>query len=196
MNDGSDSCSPGGTNDEPPQSGRAGQMFVDIIEDAGNWAAISDIDDAVRTAAAAASEFPETGLAEGLAAIALSDDTHIAALNADYRGKSSPTNVLSFPAAPDLPSVMPEERFLGDIILAAETVMREASDLDIPPRHHVQHLVVHGLLHLTGFDHDTDAAAETMEALETRILATLDIPDPYAQVATKAQAQAKTKTEA
>ena len=189
MNDGSDSSSPSGTNDEPPQSGQAGQMFVDIIEDAGNWGAIGDIEDAVRTAAAAASKFPETDLADGLAAIALSDDEHVAALNADYRGKPSATNVLSFPAAPDLPGVTPEGRFLGDIILAAETVMREAAELDIPPRHHVQHLVVHGLLHLTGFDHDTDEEAEVMEALETRILATLDIPDPYAHLAQSAEAE-------
>ena len=73
--------------------------------------------------------------------------------------------------------------------LGEAPTLREAAELDIPPRHHVQHLVVHGLLHLTGFDHDTDEEAEVMEALETRILATLDIPDPYTQVATKAEAR-------
>lgn len=188
MNDGSDSSSPGGTTDEPPQSGQAGQMFVDVVFDAGNWDAISDVEGAVIAAAAAAAGFPETDLAGRLAAIALSDDEHTATLNADYRGKPSPTNVLSFPAAPDLPEEAPDEHFLGDIILAAETVMREAAELQIPARNHLQHLVVHGLLHLTGFDHDNDEAAERMESLESRILATLDIPDPYAQAIAEAKA--------
>jgi probable rRNA maturation factor len=68
---------------------------------------------------------------------------------------------------------------LGDVVLAAETVAAEARDLGIPVSHHVQHLVVHGLLHLLGHDHESDAEADRMEALETRILAVLGVPDPY-----------------
>jgi probable rRNA maturation factor len=73
--------------------------------------------------------------------------------------------------------------FLGDIVFAAETVIGEAEDRGIPPAHHFQHLVVHGLLHLLGFDHETDAEAERMERLERMILARLGIPDPYADEA-------------
>ncbi|HEY1245994.1 MAG TPA: rRNA maturation RNase YbeY [Hyphomicrobiaceae bacterium] len=73
-----------------------------------------------------------------------------------------------------------EPRHLGDVVLAAETLRREAAEQGIPPAHHLQHLVVHGLLHLLGFDHDTEAQAEAMERLEAQILGTLGVPDPYA----------------
>ena len=71
--------------------------------------------------------------------------------------------------------------YLGDVVLAAETVVLEAAERGIAPTAHLQHLVVHGLLHLLGFDHDTDAEAERMEHLETEILATLGIANPYAE---------------
>lgn len=158
-------------------------MSVDIVDNGGDWSAVSDPAAAVIAAAAAAARFPETCLAGTSVAVALADDAEVAALNAAYRGKSAPTNVLSFPA-PQLPAGVPPHdeggRFIGDIILAAETVMREAADLGISPVHHLQHLTVHGLLHLSGFDHQDHRSAETMEALETRILATLSIADPYA----------------
>ena len=69
---------------------------------------------------------------------------------------------------------------MGDVVLAAETVRHEVADRGIEPRHHLQHLVVHGLLHLLGYDHQTEAAAEEMEGLEAEILATLGVADPYA----------------
>jgi probable rRNA maturation factor len=72
-----------------------------------------------------------------------------------------------------------QSRHLGDIVLAAETILREAAELGINPRHHLQHLVVHGLLHLLGYDHQSEAEAEPMEALEVEILAGLGIPNPY-----------------
>lgn len=187
MSEDSDS-SPTGADSEPPQTGPAGLMSVDVIENGGNWSAVENAVAAVREAAGAASRFPESRLAGASVAIALAGDREVAALNASYRGKASPTNVLSFPA-PDLPAdIEPAERFLGDVILAAETVMGEAAGMGIPPRHHLQHLVVHGLLHLSGFHHETDEAAARMETLETRILATLAIPDPYAEVAAPAGA--------
>ncbi|KUO56968.1 MAG: hypothetical protein APF80_11150 [Alphaproteobacteria bacterium BRH_c36] len=154
-------------------------ISVDVLENGGDWTAIADAAAAVREAARAAAGIPETGLTGTSAAIALAGDAEVAALNASYRGKPAPTNVLSFPA-PEMPAAFENgERFLGDIILAAETVTREAAEMGIPTEHHLQHLVVHGLLHLSGFDHDNDEAAHHMEALETRILATLAIPDPY-----------------
>ncbi len=89
--------------------------------------------------------------------------------------------MLSFPAPEPPPGVLaPDEPLpLGDIVLAAETVAAEAREAGIPFEHHVQHLVVHGVLHLLGHDHESDMEAEVMEALETRILAVLGVPDPY-----------------
>lgn len=187
MSDDNDS-SPSGAESEPPQPGPTGPMSVDVIEDEADWSAVEDAAAAVREAAYAAARFPETGLAGTNAAIALASDEAVAALNASYRGKAAPTNVLSFPSPPIPDGVALEEPFLGDVILAAETVAREAAEMGIPTRHHLQHLVVHGLLHLTGFDHDTDEAAQRMEAFETRILAILAIPDPYADAPVLAEA--------
>ncbi len=110
-------------------------------------------------------------------AVLLTGDAALADLNAEWRGKSGPTNVLSFPA-PDLPGA-PADAPLGDIALALETLMREAAAQVKPLPHHFAHLLTHGLLHLLGYDHETSAEAEVMEELETRILARLGIPCPY-----------------
>jgi probable rRNA maturation factor len=96
----------------------------------------------------------------------------VRALNARDRKKDKPTNVLSYPSG--------ERAFLGDVVLARQTVWREARQQRKTPADHVCHLVVHGTLHLMGYDHETgDADAERMEARERRILAKLDIGDPY-----------------
>ncbi len=104
--------------------------------------------------------------------VALSDDRRVRALNRRDRGKDKPTNVLSYPSG--------EKTFLGDIVLARQTVWREARAQKKTPADHLAHLVVHGTLHLLGHDHETsDADAERMEALERRILKKLGIADPY-----------------
>jgi probable rRNA maturation factor len=109
--------------------------------------------------------------------VMLSDDARVREVNRAWRKMDKPTNVLSFPAAEaDKISSSP---FLGDVILAFETVEREAADEDKPFADHVAHLMVHGFLHLIGYDHETDQEAERMEALETRALAELGIADPY-----------------
>ncbi|MFZ5670670.1 MAG: rRNA maturation RNase YbeY [Pseudomonadota bacterium] len=107
-------------------------------------------------------------------AILLTADEAVADLNARFRGKAGPTNVLSFPA-PENP-----EGHLGDIALAFGVCAREAAEQGKPLAHHLQHLVAHGVLHLVGYDHQTEAEAGEMEALERRILAGLGVPDPYA----------------
>lgn len=110
--------------------------------------------------------------------LVLTDDARIRVLNRDWRGFDKPTNVLSFPAADaddDDPGPL-----LGDVIVAHETMAREAAAEGKSLDDHVAHLLVHGLLHLFGFDHETDEEAEEMEALETEILAGLGIADPYA----------------
>ncbi|QBY01563.1 rRNA maturation RNase YbeY [Rhodophyticola sp. CCM32] len=117
-------------------------------------------------------------------------DARIAALNADFRARPQPTNVLSWPAeaVEVLPGEMPElpevtetgpARELGDIAIAHGVCTRESAAAGKPFEHHVTHLLVHGTLHLLGFDHISDADAALMEGLETRILARLGVPDPY-----------------
>ena len=103
----------------------------------------------------------------------LTDDATIADLNRRFRQRDQPTNVLSFPA-PQNP-----ERFLGDIALAYGVCAREAREQGKPLAHHLQHLVAHGVLHLLGYDHVSDAQADEMEDLERAVLAGLGIPDPY-----------------
>lgn len=109
------------------------------------------------------------------------DDATIAELNAEWRGQPQPTDVLSFPADDDAgPVVAGAPRLLGDVVLAFETCRRDAEALERPFGDHVRHLLVHGLLHLLHFDHQTPEEAETMEALEIGVLADLGVPDPYA----------------
>ena len=115
------------------------------------------------------------GVAE--VSVLLTDDAEQQALNRDWRGYDKSTNVLSFP---QLEPFTPLAGLLGDITLARETVAREAEEMDIAFEAHFTHLVVHGFLHLLGHDHIEDGEAETMEALETQILARLGIADPYA----------------
>jgi probable rRNA maturation factor len=111
--------------------------------------------------------------------VLFTDDVHIKELNARWRGKDKPTNVLSFPAfSASREKALPP--MLGDIVLAHETVSREAELDEKRFDHHLTHLILHGLLHLLGFDHETEEEAEAMEAAERRILAKLAIADPYA----------------
>jgi probable rRNA maturation factor len=157
--------------------GRASRatLEVDVVcDDEDRWCGLSDVEAIVHAAADAIASWPELLDGPATVTIALSSDDEVAALNARFRGKAKPTNVLSFPASDGSP-----DGVLGDIILAQETVLREASDQGTPPVHHVQHLVVHGILHLLGYDHEAPGEAERMEALEIRILEKLGIANPY-----------------
>jgi probable rRNA maturation factor len=111
--------------------------------------------------------------------LVFTNDAEIKEINAEWRDQDKPTNVLSFPAFPLEPGGMPGP-MLGDIVVARETVEREAVDLDKSFSDHLTHLLVHGFLHLFGYDHMEKDEAEEMEALETRILAVLGLSDPYA----------------
>ncbi|WP_237479076.1 rRNA maturation RNase YbeY [Lichenibacterium dinghuense] len=151
-------------------------LTVDLAVEDPSWAAIPDLQALVERAAAAA--LAEAGVEpdEGVELSCLfCDDDAIRALNAQWRGKDKPTNVLSFPT--EGPGA---EAMLGDIALAWGTVKREAEAEGRPVEHHVAHLVVHGTLHLLGEDHEDEAEADTMEAMETRAMARLGLPDPYA----------------
>lgn len=147
---------------------------VEIVEDDGDWSRLDDIDGLIETAAQAAFEAVRGRDTPGFVTVALSSDTHVRDLNGRFRGKPKPTNVLSFPAGAGAP-----DGHIGDIVLGLETVMREAQEQDIPLPHHVQHLIVHGVLHLLGYDHETSTDAEKMEALEISILSKLGIANPY-----------------
>lgn len=159
---------------EPPQ--RA-DLTVEVVRHGGAWdeSAVSDAT-VVLAAHAAFAEGQPKMLVSFEVTVLLTDDSEMRALNKTWRGKDAPTNVLSFPAgeAPD------EEAALGDIVIAYETTTKEATDADLALEDHVSHLVVHGMLHLLGFDHSQDDEAERMEDLERRSLASIGIADPYA----------------
>lgn len=157
---------------------RARSLRVEVVHAAGDWSGIADAGDLVEAAVAAVgARLPATSAAA--LCIALSDDDEVRALNRSYRGKDSPTNVLSFPAPASVMAAGGEPRHLGDVVLALGTLMAEARALAIAPAAHLQHLTVHGVLHLLGHDHIEPAAAEAMEALEVEILASLGVADPY-----------------
>ncbi|MFT4184235.1 MAG: rRNA maturation RNase YbeY [Rhizobium sp.] len=111
--------------------------------------------------------------------LVFTDDASIREINAEWRDQDKATNVLSFPAFPLVPGGKPGP-MLGDIIIARETVEREAAELEKSFDDHLTHLMVHGFLHLFGYDHMNNGEAERMEGLETRILAGLGLSDPYA----------------
>lgn len=168
-----------GRESEPPR-----RLSLEVVVEEGDWPDARALGGLVAGVARALEAMPEAAILlrnPASACVAFATDAAVRGLNAQYRGKDKPTNVLSFPAQP-LPSgvLEPDQPVpLGDIILAAETVLAEARDLGIPLEHHVQHLVAHGTLHLLGHDHEADKEAEIMEALETRILAALGVSDPY-----------------
>ncbi|PWV59331.1 rRNA maturation RNase YbeY [Plasticicumulans acidivorans] len=143
--------------------------------------------------ASAASGLPDAAALRGWAEAALAaadftdpaemsvrivDEAESAELNEGYRQKSGPTNVLSFPFELP-PGVKLERELLGDLVVCAPVVAREATEQGKPLGAHWAHMIVHGTLHLLGYDHLDDAEAATMEGLEVRILAGLDIPNPY-----------------
>lgn len=156
------------------------RLSSDILVNGGDWDAQADSEAVVEraiAAAAAAAKAPEGAEV----AILLTDDATIRTLNRDWRGFDKPTNVLSFPAAPQPGAGAGAPPMLGDIAIAYETTAREAETEGKTFADHLAHLAVHGLLHLLGYDHETDTEAEIMEGLERDVLASLGIADPYAE---------------
>ena len=154
-------------------------MNVSIEVEDQAWLALSGLETHVCAAIEAALAGTGSDNEDYDVAVLFTDDDAIAAINAEWRGQSKPTNVLSFPTPADLPVPHGEARPLGDIVLAHGVIAREAIEQGKTLRDHTVHLIVHGTLHLLGFDHETDDEALEMEALETSILKGLGISDPY-----------------
>ena len=159
---------------KPPER-PAAPLQIDIRIQSQLWDGQPLAEKIVRNSVLAAATALST--AGGEVSIVLTDDSAIRTLNRDWRGIDKPTNVLSFPASgPDTGEGL---RLLGDIVIAFETLERECTDENRDFLHHLAHLAVHGFLHLNGYDHETDAQAEAMEGLESKIMTRLNLPDPY-----------------
>jgi len=155
-------------------------LSLDIVDDYGKWSGVEPVLGLVLAAGDSLARHRRfAGDEPKSACILLSDASHVRRLNAQYRGLDKATNVLSFPAASTTSVPVDEPESLGDIVLAQDVVAQEATDQGVSVEHHLQHLVIHGLLHLMGFDHERGEDADLMEGLEVEILASLDIPDPY-----------------
>jgi probable rRNA maturation factor len=146
---------------------------VELLTESPLWRAEARAEPVLRQALQSAAALTAT---TGEVAIVLTDDAALRTLNRTWRGIDKPTNVLSFPA----PATANAPRILGDVVIAHETVRREAAADGKPFEHHLAHLAVHGFLHLLGYDHETESKAETMERLERTILEGLGVSDPYA----------------
>jgi probable rRNA maturation factor len=183
----------------------ARDLDISISLEAGDWeVVVADVEQRIETAARAAFDAAERpSVLDGAPAemsLVLADDALVRTLNRDYRDKDKPTNVLSFALLDDLDDTdddlardegMPI--LIGDVILAFETVQREAREQGKSVGDHLTHLVIHGVLHLLGYDHQSDPDADRMERLETSILARMGIADPYsANPAQAAGAQGET----
>jgi probable rRNA maturation factor len=151
-----------------PGAAMKGAVAIEVSADAAAWLAACPEAAIVAEGAARAAL---ASVASGVVGVVLTDDAEQRELNRRYRGRDAPTNVLAFP--------LDDAPLLGDVVLAFETVSREAAEQGKPIADHLRHLVVHGVLHLLGFDHETEADAAIMETREVEILRGLGVPDPY-----------------
>jgi probable rRNA maturation factor len=150
---------------------------IDIIFSADAWTGLDGAEKLTRDCVEASVAESRVTLAPDCeVSVTFCDDAEIQELNAEWRGKDKPTNVLSFPT----PGPLLARPLLGDIVIAYETVAREAAEQEKTLREHTAHMVIHGFLHLIGYDHETAAEAEDMESLERRIASRLGLRDPYA----------------
>ncbi len=162
----------------PRTSDPTRSVAIDLAIPCAKWRrALSDAETVATEAARAALKHSGKKFGAAELSLILSDDKTVHKLNAQWRGKDAPTNVFAF--ASDESPKGPAPTLLGDVILAYETVKREAKEQDKTLPDHFRHLVIHGVLHLLGYDHQADREAKKMESLETRILALMGVADPY-----------------
>jgi probable rRNA maturation factor len=149
-------------------------MNLDISIDDRDWNTVPNLRKLARNAISATLKENSVSLS-----LLFTSDAKILEINRQWRGKAMATNVLSFPVSAETSVPKGEPRPLGDVILAFGTVSREAGEQKKPIAHHVTHLIVHGVLHLLGYDHENDDEAEAMEAREIAVLAVLGMENPY-----------------
>lgn len=147
--------------------------MIEVVVENEEWLAALPDAEALAGACLNAAQGYETGLVGKEMSLLLASDEAVAALNRRFRQKDRPTNVLSFPSGDD-------GDFLGDMALARQTCVREATERQIALQDHAAHLIIHAMLHLVGYDHQTDEEAEAMERRETEILVSMGVADPYA----------------
>ena len=153
-------------------------LCIDIAVEHEAWRGLGDLETLAARAGAAVLLASAIHAADGVEwSIVLADDAFVRALNARWRGKDKPTNVLSFPT-----NEATRKHAIGDVVVAWETSAREADERGWSMPNYLAHLLVHGLLHLLGYDHETDQEAEAMEAVEARALASLGIASPFEAV--------------
>lgn len=153
------------------------ELTFDISSE--DWNQLESPEQLVRTAAGAAFAADGFDAADVELSVVLADDEFVADLNQRWRDKPGPTNVLSFPVGEEIAHGPGEPRFIGDIVLASGVVIGQANDAGKPLETHLSHLIVHGVLHLLGYDHQDDVSAGRMQAIETAAMALLSLPDPY-----------------
>lgn len=159
-----------------PSIAAAPRIAADVIVEDAGWGAEAALLALIERAVDATAAVARLTVPPGAElSVLLTDDARVRSLNRDYRGKDAPTNVLSFPAGP----VPPRSALIGDIVLARQTLEAEAAAAGTSRDAHLTHLIVHGLLHLFGYDHAEEDEAESMEATERAVLARLGHPDPY-----------------
>jgi len=156
-------------------------LLAEIVVQSDAWADVADAHASIQDAVRVVSESPDLpGVRPQEVSIVLSDDAAVRELNKMHRKMDKPTNVLSFPSPPQNLSIEVETvPYLGDVVLAFETIAGEAKTMQRGVNAHLSHLVIHGLLHLLGFDHETDDEAQRMEHLEAALLAKLGFANPY-----------------
>ncbi len=151
-------------------------LTIETWVDCSGWSALPDLDSMIaESLQATVDESGEVLIAGAEVSLLFCDDARIRDLNRQFRGQDKPTNVLSFPG----PEPIETAHVLGDIAIAHETVAREAQEQGKTIGQHCRHLIVHGFLHLLGYDHQEETEAETMEAMEVRILHRLGVDNPY-----------------
>lgn len=158
------------------KTSKMSELTIDVLVEDEAWTAL--VSDAASLVAQVLSHAAEAEAVCGVVTVLLADDAAVQGLNARFRGQDKPTNVLSFPG-PDLGAGAAGAVFWGDIALASGVLAREAEAGAKPASAHLAHLVLHGFLHLLGYDHETEAQAAAMETLETKLLAEMGYPDPY-----------------